>query len=219
MVVGGTRGGAIHVGALNVPGGALIYDSIVIAFVSSTSSWTATKGITHILLLDSIQRIILLRLGQRQVGSRGDSCLATFSTRSTSLIGSRHSSVQRSEVAHHLLVLLLLVGMDGLSMLAQVVKTRELFPAMTGKGTFTSMFPDVPGEMFTPTEDHATLAIASALESLCRGRAVTFVNAGRARQKGSGIVVGDQGHVVDRGGRGRRRLCVGGRLQSCRTRG
>ena len=66
MVVGRTRDGAVHVGALNMPCGALINDSIVIAFV--VSSWSATKGITHILLLDSIQRFILLRLGRGQVG-------------------------------------------------------------------------------------------------------------------------------------------------------
>jgi hypothetical protein len=38
--------------------------------------------------------------------------------------------------------------------------------------------PDVPGQVFAPTEYHTTLAITPALESFCRGRAVTFVNAG-----------------------------------------
>jgi hypothetical protein len=113
--------------------------------------------------------------------------------------------MKRGEVAHHLLVLLLLVSMDSLSVLAQVVKTRELFPAMTGEWTFPSMFPlqkdkrkaryefkqlsipDVPGKMFASTEHHATLAITSTLEGFCRGRAVTFVNPG---QKGSWVVVG-----------------------------
>jgi hypothetical protein len=56
--------------------------------------------------------------------------------------------------------------------------------------------PDVPGEMFAPTEDHATLAIASALESFGRGRAVTFVDASAAtREQGCWIVVCDQSHV------------------------
>ena len=49
--------------------------------------------------------------------------------------------MKRGEVAHHLLVLLLLVGMDGLSMLAQIIKTRELLSAMTSERTFASMFP------------------------------------------------------------------------------
>jgi hypothetical protein len=122
-----------------MPCGALINDSIVIAFVSSTSSWSATKGITHVLLFDSIQRFILLRLGRGQVG-RGH-CLTTFATGSTSLVSSGHGGMKRGEVAHHLLVLLLLVSMDGLSMLAQIIKTRELLSAMTGERTFASMFP------------------------------------------------------------------------------
>ena len=38
--------------------------------------------------------------------------------------------------------------------------------------------PDVPGEMFAPTENHTTLAVTSALEGLSRGRAITLVDAG-----------------------------------------
>jgi hypothetical protein len=49
--------------------------------------------------------------------------------------------------------------------------------------------------MFAPTENHATLAIASALEGFGRGRAVTFVNAGGTCEQGRRIVVGDESHV------------------------
>jgi hypothetical protein len=123
-----------------VPCCALIDDSIVIAFISSASSWTATKGITHILLFNGIQQLIILRPRQGRDGGRCSS-LTTLAAGGTSLIGSCHSGMERREVTHHLVVLLLLIRMNSLSMLAEVVKTRELFPAMTSEGTFTSVFP------------------------------------------------------------------------------
>jgi hypothetical protein len=60
--------------------------------------------------------------------------------------------------------------------------------------------PNVPGKMLTSAENHATLAIASALKSLCRGRTVAFVDAGyscRSRKDGW-MVVRDEGHVARR---------------------
>lgn len=50
--------------------------------------------------------------------------------------------------------------------------------------------PDVPGQVFAPTENHATFTIASALEGFSRGRAVTFVNTGRAREERGRVVMG-----------------------------
>ena len=38
--------------------------------------------------------------------------------------------MQRRQIAHHTLILLLLVRMDRLSMLAQIIEARELFAAM-----------------------------------------------------------------------------------------
>lgn len=68
----------------------------------------------------------------------------------------------------------------------------------------------MPGEMFTSAEDHATVAIASALEGLCRRGSVAFVHArtrARARGEDGGVVGGDEGHVgIIAGGEGRR-LC------------
>jgi hypothetical protein len=139
MVVGGTSSCAVHVGALNVPRWGLVDDSIVIPFISSAGSWSATKGITHILLFDAIQHIVFL-LGPRRGHSGRGSPLTTLA-RCTSLIGSGHSSMKRGEVAHHLLILLLLISMDGLSMLAQVIQTRELLATVAREGTFTSVFP------------------------------------------------------------------------------
>lgn len=41
---------------------------------------------------------------------------------------------------HHALVLVLLIGVHGLGMLAQVVEARELFPTVAGEWTFASVF-------------------------------------------------------------------------------
>ena len=51
-----------------------------------------------------------------------------------------HSSMQRSELLHHLIVLVLLVGVDGLGMLPEVVEARKVFAAVAAKGAFSSMF-------------------------------------------------------------------------------
>jgi len=178
-----------------MPGCTLIDDPIVIPLVSSASSWTATKGITHILLFHAVVHqlvvLLLLLLLSRRRGSRSRVIsLSTFTAGHASLIGSCHRGMERSKIPHHLLVLLLLVSMDGLRMLTQIIKTRELLAAMTSERTFARVFPDVPGQVFAPTENHTTLAIPSALKSLSRGRAITFVNTGCAREQRSGVVMG-----------------------------
>ncbi len=48
--------------------------------------------------------------------------------------------MERSEVAHHALVLVVLVGMHGLRMLAQVVEARKLLAAVTRKGALAGVF-------------------------------------------------------------------------------
>lgn len=48
--------------------------------------------------------------------------------------------MQGGEITHHLLVLVLLVSMHSLGVLAQVIQTRELFPAVAGERTFASVF-------------------------------------------------------------------------------
>ena len=52
-----------------------------------------------------------------------------------------HGCVQGGELAHHTLVCLLLIGMYGLCMLAQVVEARKLLSTVASKGTFTSVLP------------------------------------------------------------------------------
>jgi hypothetical protein len=86
----------------------------VIALISSASSWTATKGITDILLFDAILRRCSI-VGVVVVVGGGS--LATLPSGCANLAGSSHSGMERSEIAHHLLVLFLLISVDGLSVL------------------------------------------------------------------------------------------------------
>lgn len=81
---------------------------LFIAFIASAGARTG-KG-TQIFLLDG--------WGRRSSGTTGTT--ANF-------VRGSHCSVQRGEVAHHTVVQLLLIRVDGLGMLAQVVEARELF--------------------------------------------------------------------------------------------
>lgn len=56
------------------------------------------------------------------------------------LVCSGHGRMERSKVTHHGLVLLLLIGVNGLSMLPEVVEAGELFATVTAKGTFACVF-------------------------------------------------------------------------------
>lgn len=106
--------------------------------------------------------------------------------------------MQRGEVPHHAFVLVLLIGVDGLSVLAKVVETGELFGAVAGKRAFTGVFPNVPGKMFASAEHHSTVSVASALEGLCRCGSVSFADARRGQwgcDEGSGHVGGVVGLV------------------------
>jgi hypothetical protein len=86
--------------------------------------------------------------------------------------------------------------MHGLSMLAQIVETRELLSTMAGERTFAGVLPvcrmdggkrvsqgrdegqwggkgkehgpNVPGQVFAPAKNHATIAITTTLERFCR---------------------------------------------------
>lgn len=110
----------------------------MIALISSASSWTATKGITHVLLFDAVHhQVILLGAPRGEVRRR----LLALTTTRGGLSSGRHSGMQRGKVAHHLLVLILLIGMDSLSVLTQVIKPRELLATMTSERAFASVFP------------------------------------------------------------------------------
>lgn len=110
--------------------------------------------------------------------------------------------MEGGELVHHALVLLLLVGVDGLCMLAKVVETRKLLAAVASEGPLAGVFPDVPGKMFASAEDHPALAIAPALERLGGGGTIALVDAGASGGRGGGSsgsgggrdVRGDDGH-------------------------
>jgi hypothetical protein len=57
--------------------------------------------------------------------------------------------MERRQVTHHLLVFGHALGVDGLSMLAQVIEPGELLAAVAGKRTLSGMLPDVPVEVRT----------------------------------------------------------------------
>ena len=72
----------------------------------------------------------------------GGNCggLCTLATLLGGLVGGGHTGVEGGEVAHHALVLVLLVGVDGLGMLAEVVEARELLSTMAGERTLAGVF-------------------------------------------------------------------------------
>lgn len=53
--------------------------------------------------------------------------LGAFASVLAGFVSGSHGSVQRGEVSHHTFVLILLIGMDGLGVLAEIVETGELF--------------------------------------------------------------------------------------------
>ena len=65
----------------------------------------------------------------------------TFAALLSSLVGGCHGGMQGGELAHHALVSLLLIGVNGLGMLAKVVEARKLLSTMTSERTFAGMFP------------------------------------------------------------------------------
>jgi hypothetical protein len=68
-----------------------------------------------------------------------------FSPLLGSLVGSGHCGVKRRKLSHHALIGILFIGVDGLSMLAKIVETRELLAAMASERTFASVFPEGVG--------------------------------------------------------------------------
>jgi hypothetical protein len=203
MVVGRPRIATVDIG---VP--AVIHEGVA-GFVSSAGPWTLMHrngGRIDVLLFDVIEvahgRVLGGICGWRG-GCDGDRHLAPFPPWLAGLVGCGHGGVEGGELAHHPLVLLLLICMDCLCMLAQIVETRELLGAVASEGTLASVFPNVPGEVFASAEDHATFAKASTLECLCWCRAVAFSDAGGGGRGGGedgGDVWGDECHVRGGGG-------------------
>jgi hypothetical protein len=119
-----------------------------------------------------------------------------FSPLLGSLVGSGHCGVKRRKLSHHALIGILFIGVDGLSMLAKIVETRELLAAMASERTFASVFPNVPGQVFAPAKNHATIAITTTLERFGRRGTISPVDAAvllqlRILRRGN-----EGGHVV-----------------------
>ena len=108
---------------------------IVVALVSGAG--TRTHRHWQIFLLDG-HREVHTRVRHGSV--RGVSVLSALSSR-CALANGGHARVQRRELVHHTLILIELVGMNGLRMLTQVVEARELLPAVAGEWSLSSVFP------------------------------------------------------------------------------
>ena len=167
----------------------MIEETVVVALVSCACAGALMHVDAKVLLLDKshgrARRAGGRDGGGRRVGPPDTASLANF------VCGS-HGSVERGKVAHHGLVLLLLVRVDGLSMLPEVVKAGKLLAAVATKRALARVFsglgqlgrrvskravPDMTGKVLASGEDHATVAKTPALESLCRGRAVALCDA------------------------------------------
>jgi hypothetical protein len=98
-----------------------------------------------------------------------------FSTLLGGLVGCSHCGVKRGKVSHHALIGILFIGVNGLSMLTKIVEARELFATMTSERTFAGVFPNVPGQVFAPAKNHATIAITTTLKSFSRRRTIAPV--------------------------------------------
>jgi hypothetical protein len=122
--------------------------------------------------------------------------------------------MKRGEIAHHVLALVLFVSVNSLRVLTKVVETGKLWHSSKKRGVhrYVSYLPrdqkpggeaarrgyvlDVTGQVLAPGENHATLTVIPALESLCGGWTITL----RARlgllSLENGRDDSDIGHVV-----------------------
>lgn len=136
MTVGRTGRRSIDVGRLYVPSGTSgMKDKTVAAFVTSTGA--GPHRCQH------MSRILLLN-GERIAHSSGGACdrvSATFTAGLAALGRGGHRCMKGREFMHHALILVLFIGMNGLSMLTEIIKTRKLLATMASEGTLPSMFP------------------------------------------------------------------------------
>ena len=117
MIIGRPRIATVDVG---VPGVAV--HGGVAGLVASACARALVDGDCGVLFLDAVE---ILGGGCHGSGD-GDGRLASFSTSLAGLVDCGHGGVEGGELAHHALVLILLVGMDSLGMLTEVVEAGEL---------------------------------------------------------------------------------------------
>ena len=119
MTVGRPRISTIDVG---VPGVGVDAVAGLVASAGARALVHRHGGLRDVLLLDLAEGVLRGRGG----GGGDDDGLAALAPGLPGFVGSGHGGVEGGEVAHHPLVLLLLVGVYGLCMLAEVVETRKL---------------------------------------------------------------------------------------------
>lgn len=143
MTVRGPYTGSIDVRRLYVPGGSGAVERAS-SFVAGGSTGTLMKrgqDVDAVLALDVHGGHCSSR-GHRSSGGSSSSSSRGLSALTRSALGrGGHASVERGELVHHALVLLLLISVNGLRVLAKIVETRELLAAMAGEGAFAGVFP------------------------------------------------------------------------------
>ena len=99
----------------------------------------------HVLFVDveTAHGVVLGGTGCSRWGWDVERHLVPFSPCLAILGGGRMERSASETLQHpHILPVVLFICMDGLSMLAQIVETGELFRAMASKGALASMFPE-----------------------------------------------------------------------------
>lgn len=143
MAVRGPYAGPVDVGGLYMPGGSggvVERASTLVAGGGAGTLMKRRQDVDAVLALD-------VHGGHRATrgdcshcgsgggsGSRGLGALA-----SAALGGGGHAGVERGELVHHTFVLVLLVCVDGLSVLAEVVEPRKLLAAVAGEGSLAGV--------------------------------------------------------------------------------
>lgn len=130
----------LHVGSLNVPvRRSLVHHPVMVAFITCGCIWTLVHPDRDILLFDDPHTVRVIRRECRLLLPAISSTGATTTTWVACLVSSCHGSMQRRKIAHHPLVLLLFVSMNGLRMLTQIIEAGELLPTMACERTFASV--------------------------------------------------------------------------------
>ena len=143
MTVRGPYTGPVDVRRLYVPGGSGAVERAS-PFVAGGSPGTLMKR------RQDVDAILAFDVHGGHRSSRGHSssgCGGSRSSRGLSALACSalgrggHAGVERGELVHHALVLLLLISVNGLGVLAKIVEARKLLAAMAGEGSFAGVFP------------------------------------------------------------------------------
>lgn len=128
MVVGGAGIGTVDIG---IPAVA-VHDAVA-GFVAGAGSGTLMHGDgggVDVFFLDMVEVAhgsVLGGVGRgRSRGGDSEGGLAPLASGLAGLVGGGHGGMEGGQLAHHPLVLVLLICMDGLGMLAQIVEAGKL---------------------------------------------------------------------------------------------